>query len=385
MAIFAFFKTKKGKIFIGAILLIIALRIALPYILLHYANKTLANVKGYYGHVNDIDVALYRGAYMLDSFYLNKLDDKSDRQIEFISAQTVDLSLEWKALFKGKLVGGLVFGQPALRFTENKVELKDVANDTSDFRQLLRDFMPVEVNRCEIRDGGLRYIDNSNANKVDIAITNLNGEALNLRNAYSSKEVLPASIEATGDVHEGDMKFSMKLNPLAKRPQFDLNMVVERTNLVKLNDVFKAYGKFDVNKGEFNMYAEAATKDGKFKGYVKPIIHGLDVVAWKGQDKQDNFFQKLWETAVGGAAEVLQNQKKGQIATKINFEGSIEHPESNIFEAVVIVLQNAFVKALQPSIDNQINLSKVAKDMVEKKEGFLKSLFGKDKKKKKKK
>ncbi|MBK8567092.1 MAG: DUF748 domain-containing protein [Saprospiraceae bacterium] len=384
MAIPAFFKTKKGKIFIGIILLLIALRIALPYILLHYANKTLAEMKGYYGHVNDIDVALYRGAYTLDSFYLNKLDDKSDRQIEFISAQMVDLSLEWKSLFKGKLAGGLVFEQPALRFTENKVELKDVTNDTSDFRQLLRDFMPVEVNRCEIRDGSLRYIDNTKANKVDVAITHLNGEALNLRNAYDSNEVLPASIEATGDVHEGDMKFSMKLNPLAKQPQFDLNLVVERTNLVKLNDVFKAYGNFDVNKGEFNMYAEAATKDGKFRGYVKPIIHGLDVVEWKGQDKQDNFFQKLWETTVGSAAEVLQNQKKDQLATKINFEGTIEQPESNTWKAVVIVLQNAFVKALRPSIDNQINLGKVAKDKVEKK-GFLKSLFSKNKDKKKKK
>lgn len=382
MTIPKFFKSKKAKILLGLIVLLIALRIALPYILLHYANKTLANMNGYYGHVNDIDVALYRGAYVLDSFYLNKVAEKSGRQTEFISARTVDLAFEWKALIKGKLVGILDFEKPTLRFTENVVEFKDVARDTSDFRQLLEDFMPVEVNRCEIRNGSIRYIDNTGSPNIDLSVTNLNGTARNLRNAYSSTEILPASIDVTGKVYEGDMDFSMKLNPLARQPTFDLNMTLERTNLVKLNDLFQAYGNFDVNKGEFNMYAEAATRDGKFTGYVKPIIQGLDVVSWKGQDRKDSFFHKIWESLVGGAAELLHNQKKDQLATKINFSGTLEDPETNTVEIVVLVLQNAFVQALRPSIDNQISMSKLAK-VVEKQKKGLKSLFKSKKKKKK--
>ncbi len=377
MVIPAFFKAKKGKILLGFIVLILAIRIALPFILLHFANKTLASMNGYYGHVNDIDVALFRGAYTLDSFYLNKLDDKSDRQTEFMRARVVDLSLEWKALFKGKLVGELVFDQPALCFTENRVELKDVANDTSDFRELLNDFMPIEINRCEIRDGSLRYIDNTTSPSVDMAITHMNAAALNLRNAYSSEEVLPASIEATGEVYQGQMSFSMKLNPLAKQPAFDLNTTVEHANLVQMNDVFKAYGGFDVNKGDFNMYAEAVTQEGRFSGYVKPLIQGLDVVDWKGQDKKDNFFQKIWETLVGGTAQLLRNQKKDQVATKINFKGTIDNPETNIFQIVVIVLQNAFVQALSPSIEDKISLSQLGKGKDEEKKGIFKSLFKK--------
>lgn len=378
-----FLKTKKAKILLGLVALLVALRIALPYLLLHYANKTLAEMDGYYGHVKNIDVALYRGAYTLDSFYLNKVDDKTRDQTDFMSAQTVDLSLEWKALLKGKLVGELIFDHPALRFTENVVELKDVAKDTSDFRQLLKDFMPIEINRCEIHRGSLRYVDNTGSPDIDLIITNLNGEALNLRNAYSSKETLPASIDVTGDVLEGNLKFAMKLNPLAKQAAFDLNAKIERTNLVNLNDLFMAYGNFDVNKGEFNMYVEAATKDGKFAGYVKPIIQGLDVVDWKGQDRDDNFFHKIWESIVGGAAELLHNQKKDQLATKINFEGTLEHPQTNSVEIVLIVLQNAFIKALQPAIEDQINLNKLAKSIVKQKKGGLKSLFKSGKKKKK--
>lgn len=376
-----FLKSRSAKVLLWIIIILVALRIALPYVLLHYANKTLAEMNGYYGHVNDIDVSLYRGAYTLDSFYLNKVSEKSAHQTGFMSAQKVDLSLEWKGLINGRLVGKLVFEQPNLRFTKNVVELKDVARDTSDFRQLLEDFMPIEVNRCEIQDGSLWYIDHTRSPNVDLAITHMNGTALNLRNAYSSEEVLPASIDVTGDVYEGNMVFSMKLNPLAQQPAFDLNTTLEKTNLVKLNDFFKAYGGFDVNKGEFNMYVEAATREGKFAGYVKPIIQGLDVVSWKGQDKNDSFFQKIWESVVGGAGKLLKNQRKDQIATKINFEGTLENLETNIFEVVLIVLQNAFVEALRPSIDNQISLSKLAKTVEKGKTGFFKSLFKSDKKK----
>jgi len=50
----------------------------------------------------------------------------------------------------------------------------------------------------------------------------------------------------------------------------------------------------------------------------------------------------------------------------------------------LIVLQNGFVEALRPSIDNQINLSKLAEAGEKGKRGFFKSLFKSDKKDKKK-
>lgn len=125
-------------------------------------------------------------------------------------------------------------------FTENKVELKEVSKDTSDFRELLEDFMPVDVNRCELHDGKLVYIDRTREPNVDVAITELNATALNLRNAYQSTDVLPATIEATGNVYKGAMRLSMKLNPLAEEPTFDLNAEVEKTDLTAINDMFKA-------------------------------------------------------------------------------------------------------------------------------------------------
>src|ERR1017187_7764718 len=96
---------KKYKIIIGIVILLVVIRIILPYAVLHYANKTLTEMDGYYGHTDDIDLSLYRGAYVIKNIYLNKVDSASKEQTEFFKSLTIDLSLEWGALFHGSLVG----------------------------------------------------------------------------------------------------------------------------------------------------------------------------------------------------------------------------------------------------------------------------------------
>lgn len=128
------------------------------------------------------------------------------------------------------------------------------------------------------------------------------------------------------------------------------------------------------------LYSEFAADNGKFKGYVKPIIKNLEV---RGpEDKDDKFLQKAKESVIGVAADILKNPKKKQIASKITVEGSFHNTSIDVMGAVWEVLKNAFIEALLPSVDNEINISspsEVSGD--EKKKGFFKRLFsGKDKK-----
>ena len=272
------------KIFIGVLIFVGILRLILPYVVLRYANKTLAEMDGYYGHVEDIDIALIRGAYQIDSIYINKVDSTTNKQTPFFSASEVDLSIEWKALFHGSLVGEFVFEKPRIDFTKDKVEPKDVRNDSSSFKQLKEDFMPLQVNRCEINDGEIRYRDESSKPKVDIKLTHLFATALNLRNSYDSSALLPATIKAHARVYEGIFDFSMKMNPLLEEPTFDMNADLKNTNLVLLNDFFQAYAKVDVNKGSFGMYTEVAAKKGKFTGLCEA---GHQESGRSGQGRQE--------------------------------------------------------------------------------------------------
>jgi hypothetical protein len=149
---------------------------------------------------------------------------------------------------------------------------------------------------------------------------------------------------------------------------------------VQLNDFLRAYGNFDVKKGNFGLYTEFAAKEGTFGGYVKPIVKDLDVVQWNKEE--GDLGQILWESIVGAAAEALQNQRTETLGTKIPITGRFKDPETNTWRAVSYVLRNAFVQALKPSIDASINIYKLDEND---KKTLLEKIFGEGKKKSEKK
>lgn len=368
-------RKRRLRIILLIVGVLLAIRIILPYVLLRVVNDRLAKLPGYYGHVEDLDLALIRGAYQLEEFYIDKLDSLSGERDPFIGARSIDLSVEWKALFKGSIVGELVLEEPLLLFTRDKVEPASVQADTSTFRDLLTDLMPIRVNRVEVDNGTVRFKDPTTKPVVDVRITDLDLLALNLRNSYDSTTLLPASIRMNANLYGGHMNLNMRLNPLAEQPTFDLNSTAEKVQLTQLNDFMQAYGRFDVNRGTFGLYTEVAAKDGGFAGYVKPLIHDLDIVG--PEDRNDGFFRKVWENMVGAVGVVFRNQRQDQVATKLPFSGRLDKPHTNTFTAVIDLLRNAFIQALQPAVDDQINIRSVAAPD-DKKEGFLKELFKKD-------
>jgi len=352
------FSTTTGKTIIIIVVILICIRILMPYVVLHYANRTLATeMTGYYGHVEDIDIALIRGAYQLKNLYINKLDSNSNHQTPFFHTDLIDLAIEWKALFHGRINGQIDFRNPWLRFTKEKTDFSKVKKDTSDFRAVLNKFMPLDINKFQVRDGMIEYLEPGSKPPVDLVMTNTNVLALNLKNSYKSGETLPATVKASAGLYEGTLDLNLKINPLTDRPTFLLDAELKNTNLTRFNDFFKAYGSFDVQQGRFGIYSEMAAENGRFKGYVKPVIKDLKVLGPK--DRSKTVLQQLWEVIVGAAAMVLKNQHENQIATKIPMEGDFNNPKTDLLESILKVLSNAFVSALMPSINNEINLQSV--------------------------
>jgi hypothetical protein len=230
-----------------------------------------------------------------------------------------------------------------------------------------------------VDDGAIHYVDPTSKPNVDVSLKKTHILALNLSNAINNKVELPSTVTAHASVYEGTLDLNIKLNALAENPTFDLKTEIKNTNLVLLNDFLKAYGKFDVDKGKFSLYTEMAAKGGKFKGYVKPIIKDLKVLGPK--DKNDSFFHLMWKSIVGSAGFVLKNQKAEQVATKVPMEGTFKNPHTNTLEAIGEVLRNAFIQALVPSIEYEININSVKSVKPEDKRNFLQKIFSPGKKK----
>jgi len=315
--------------------------------------------------------------------FLNKVDSVSQKQTDFFKSKSIDLSLEWNAIFHRSIVGELVIESPELIFTKDKTELSDVKKDTTDFRKLLKTFMPIKVNRFEVNNGTIHYVDNNSKPKVDISLNQAHIIALNLTNLINNKVELPSTINVQAIVYEGTLTINMRLDALDPNTKFDLNAELKNTNLVLLNDFFKAYGNFDVSQGSLGLYTEMATKDGKFKGYVKPIIKDLKVLS--PEDSSDSFLHKIWESIVGAAGVIFRNQKENQVATKITIIGTFKNPKTKTLDAIWEVLRNAFVQALMSSVDNEINISSVNSKKPDDKKNFLQKIFSTDKKKEDKK
>jgi hypothetical protein len=366
---------KKWIIIFSIIVILVIIRLILPSVILHYANKSLADLEGYYGQINDIDLSLYRGAYQIDGIFLDKVDTTSNDRTPFFSTDLIDLSVEWKSLLDGRIVGELAFSNPILIFTKDKAEPEQVQKDTSDFRQVLRDLMPLKVNRFEIRNGSIHYKDENSDPTVDVKIDRLNVLAMNLSNVKDTA-LLSASVKATGHVYKGTLDVDLNLDPLAENPTFDLNAELRNTSLPEFNEFFQAYGKLDVNQGTFGLYTEIAAKDRKYTGYVKPVINDLDIVG--PEDREDDLLRKVWEGVAGGVGQILENPKKEQVATKVPIEGNFDETTVDTWYAITTVLKNAFIQALYPALDYQISIASVEAEKPEEKKGFFERIFGND-------
>ncbi len=354
-------KTAKKRLWwtLGIILFIlIALRIALEPIALHYVNKALANLEGYKGEVKDIDIALYRGAYRIESLIIKKID--GDFPEPFVNIPEMDISIEWKAIWHGAIVGEIVMEEPVLIFAKNTAG-ENQAGEDGNWLETLDALIPIKINSFEIKNGKIKYQDLSATPKVNIEILDLYGTATNLSTVLDEDKKLPSRIEATANTSgNGGLTLEMDLNMLKEIPDFDLDLSAEHVELPFLNDFTEAYAHFTFKEGTLDVFSEIAMDDGQYKGYVKPILKDIKVIDL--DDKSTTFWRKTWEVVVGATMKIFQNQKEEQFATEVPFSGNMTGSDVGIVATIGNVLKNAFVEAFDAQIDNKVDINSIKQE-----------------------
>ncbi len=124
-----------------------------------------------------------------------------------------------------------------------------------------------------------------------------------------------------------------------------------------MNELLRAYGNFDVVRGEFSFYSELSVKDGVIQGYMKPLFKDMKVYD-KRQDKEKSTFRKLYEGLIDTAAKLLENRPRAEVATKVTISGEADNPNTDTWEVLVRLVENAFFKAILPGFDRQLEASK---------------------------
>jgi hypothetical protein len=163
----------------------------------------------------------------------------------------------------------------------------------------------------------------------------------------------PSHLQVRGKfMDSGPLQVDARFQPRADRADFDLDLKIEHADVTTLNDLWRAYGKFDVAAGRFSLYSQLGVHDGQVSGYAKPIFQNLDVYA-SAQDAQKGIARQAYEAIVGGVATVLRNQPRDQVATETSLSGSLDDPNASTLQALGGIIRNAFFQAILPGLDRR--------------------------------
>lgn len=349
----------------GLAILLIAGRLALPDMVKYYVNRSLNANTSYSGHVDDVDIALIRGAYVIQGITIDKRGGTAP--VPFMVIDTMDLSVQWKALIQGSLVAEVELLRPRVNFVSGPTEADKQAGSDVDWRQQVKELAPLRINRFAVKDGEVHYSDFSTQPKVDVRMTNLDLEAYNLTNSESLSGTLVATVDATGRVQDyGDFTVHSTLDPYADAATFDLAASMTGVKLTSMNDLLQAYGKLDVKSGSMDVYSEVTAKQGNFTGYVKPMFTDLQVFSIQQDIGQngDGPLRVAWESVVGAGAKVLKNNPTDRVAAKIPIKGTVTAPAVDAWSAALSTVSNAYVEALRRGLESHANPQDNANDSV---------------------
>ena len=350
------------KILIAVAVLLVIARLLLPYFVLRYVNRQLADMGDYTGHIEDVDIALIRGAYQIDDLRVRKVNGKIKKP--FLYIPKTDLSVEWKSLFKGKLVSEVETYEPELNFAFSDDEASRQTGADVDWTAYLKKLLPIRINRFALINGTVNLTSLVTQPRADLSLHHFQGEVRNIRNVDDQNKKLPSPVVASADApgYGGKMNFQANMNLLKVMPDFDYNMRFTDVQLVKINELAREYANIDFERGTMSVYSEMAMYDGKFDGYLKPLTKDMKIFKLNEHEHRSvgKFFTELLAQA---ATAVLKNHPKDQVATRIPLSGTVDNVETAIWPTIFGLLRNAYIEAFKGTFDNDISLKDAFKSV----------------------
>lgn len=313
----------------------------------------LEKLEDFTGHVGRVRVNLFTRKV---NVYDVRVDSRHGPigQVPVVFVPHIAIAFRWSAFFRRMHDLTIQVNQPRVRIVIEQDIHVDApptpGNEPASLKTLLQK-LPAFYADIDVRDGFVQYIGPVADVRADIPITALDFGIYGLTNRSIPQHISP--IDATATVFEGHAVLRANVLPLADTLTFAVTLELQGVNVVLLNNFLRRYARVDVSKGRLDVYAELGVARNVFKGYIKPVLRDLDFLG--ASDQRDSLLQKVWERGVALALNLLKNQQKGEIATKIPFQGTLDNPNVSVGAALLGILKNAFIRSVKPSLDTIIS------------------------------
>jgi hypothetical protein len=348
-----FGRRPSARVVAAVALALLGARAYAPIAIQRYVNRVLDATPGYQGRIGDVDLALLRGAYTIESVAIERTGGRVP--VPFFRSREVDLSLEWRALFDGALVGEIWLEQPELNFVTGPTSRDRQAGAGVDWRDTVRALLPIRINRVTARRGAIHFRDFRSTPPVDVYLRDVALEVQNLTNSRDLAEDMVARGHATArPMDAGRLEVRLAIDPYTELPSFDLDAQASGVSLRHFNDFLRAYAGFDVQRGTLRLFAELVAKDGAFEGYLKPFFEDVDVLQTEEEVREQGLLASLWEALVGSTVEALEDQGSDRVATRIPISGRVSSPQVGFWTTLANVVRNAFYQAFVPALEHSL-------------------------------
>lgn len=212
----------------------------------------------------------------------------------------------------------------------------------------------VRIEKLTVSESVLGFVNRARSPAYRVFLSDAAITATNLSNGLRNG---PATVRVTGlFMGTGPAEAHATFRP-APAADFDLSVAIRDTEMKGMNELLRAYGKFDVAAGLFSFFCELHVRNGAVDGYVKPLFRGMKVYDAR-KDAEKSAFRKLYEKLVGGVAKLLENRERAEVATETRVAGPIDSPKTSTLQIVVRLVENAFFRAILPGFDAELAASK---------------------------
>lgn len=341
-------KKKISLVLIIFIVILAVVRIVLPGILLKKTNSFLATTSpAYTAHVDKLSLHILRGAYKFHDLTAKlKEDDK-----KFLAIDSIDVSLAWREIFRGRLLTDIeVKGAKFLLIKDIKKLSKPKKEEALKTKRTL---FPLNVERLDLKDSSVTFEGYESFNEKNfLTINDINGRTTNLT-PTEKNHLTYFNLKASMLDPDAKLKIVGALDMMKSPLVWDLDAELRNFHMNLMNPYFKKHLPLTFTKGTLDLYSEVQSKNGIVKGYVKPFIRELDVVANKEKFIGAKHF--AFEMISALANLILRESKTKSVATKVDFSYDKKFNFS-MREAISKSIKHGFQQQLSPGIDDQYQI-----------------------------
>lgn len=335
----------------AVVIVLVAARLALDPLASWRTRRVLSGIEGMRGTFSGVDVRVVDLSYAIRDLRIEKVA-AGGTALPFFEVERARFGLHWRQLLHGDVVARVELDAPKLNVLEQAGDPGKArgqeADETPEVGRRLRDLAPFLLDRVQIRDGEILFVDATEGEKPRLWLHEIEATLENFATRPALSKGEPTVLAARGTLQRsGKVSVFATADPLAKALTFAGQARLDGLRLEELGELLGAKSGVTPDRGTLDMSLRFRAVEGDLSGGLRPILREAGT-----RPAEPGLGAKLKSALADAALHVFSDDVPGRdaVATTIPLEGSVKDPQAQALPTILGILRNAFVRGLADSL-----------------------------------